>query len=120
MGEFDEMEDQPFRSENNDFSDGEHSPQFRAKKFVADYWNEVGGGERNLSPSDIYVVWFAYILGGWKCVLSSHFWDDSSYFEITYDFKQKQMYLDHYRKVENRCLPDTADYRLAKLRQKLT
>lgn len=48
----------------------------------------------------VRIVWFCYILGGWKAMACTNL-PDERYFEITYDKSKKQIYLDVYDKFEN-------------------
>ena len=53
--------------------------QDEARRIISDYYkNEHLYYEFN----DIYVVWFAYIKNGWKCMISSHRYKNH-FFEIT-------------------------------------
>lgn len=52
---------------------------------------------------DIYIVWFCYILGGWKALLSTTKPDDK-YYEVTYNVKTEEAYTDTYQKVKNEAL----------------
>jgi hypothetical protein len=54
---------------------------------------------------DVYVVWFCYILGGWKALLSTTL-PDGMYYEVTYNYTKRETYLDAYKKFENICIPD--------------
>lgn len=54
---------------------------------------------------EVYVVWFAYILGGWKALLSTTL-DDGMYYEVTRNAQKRETYLDAYKKAENRVIPD--------------
>ena len=49
---------------------------------------------------DVYVVWFCYILGGWKCLVSTTL-PDGMYYEVTYDKNKNLIYLDAYKKFDN-------------------
>ena len=49
---------------------------------------------------DVYVVWFCYILGGWKCLVSTTL-PDGMYYEVTYDKNKNSIYLDAYKKFDN-------------------
>lgn len=49
---------------------------------------------------EVYVVWQCYILGNWKCLVSSTL-PDGMYYEVTYDKSKNVMYLDAYKKFEN-------------------
>lgn len=48
----------------------------------------------------VYVVWFAYILGGWKALCSTDI-PDGRYYEVTYSKEKNVAFLDVYVKVEN-------------------
>ena len=56
-------------------------------------------------PQDftIYVVWVCKTLQNNKALLSTTL-SDGMYFECTYNGDKKEMYLDAYRKLENRCI----------------
>lgn len=54
---------------------------------------------------DVYVVWFAYVLGGWKALVSTTL-PDQMYYEVTYNKEKKETYLDAYKKFDNICIPD--------------
>lgn len=56
-------------------------------------------------PSDVYVVWFCYILGGWKALVSTNIADEM-YYEVTYNVKKDELYLDQYKKVHNVVYPN--------------
>jgi hypothetical protein len=42
---------------------------------------------------DVYVAWFCYIFGG----------------EVTFNVSRNEIYLDAYKKFENRCYPQSTD-----------
>lgn len=55
------------------------------------------------SGDDIFrvrIVWFCYILGGWKAMACTDL-PDERYFEITYNKNKNEIYLDVYDKFEN-------------------
>ncbi len=55
------------------------------------------------SGDDIFrvrIVWFCYILGGWKAMACTDL-PDKRYFEITYNKDKNEIYLDVYDKFEN-------------------
>lgn len=52
---------------------------------------------------ECYVVWFAYILGGWKALVSTTL-PDGMYYEVTYDRGMDRFYLDAYKKFDNVCI----------------
>ena len=51
---------------------------------------------------DVYVVWFGYILGSQKALVSSTLLD-GMYYEVTYNKAKDEIYLDAYKKFENVC-----------------
>ena len=53
-----------------------------------------------LDNDDIYVVWFCYILGGWKTLISTSIPDDM-YYEVTYNHSKEEIYLDAYKREKN-------------------
>jgi Family of unknown function (DUF6275) len=53
------------------------------------------------TADNVYIVWFCYILGNWKALLSTEL-SDGMYYEVTYNFTRNEMYLDAYKKFENR------------------
>ena len=52
---------------------------------------------------DVYVVWVCKTLQNNKALLSTTL-SDGMYFECTYNGDKQEMYLDAYRKLENRCI----------------
>ena len=52
---------------------------------------------------DVYVVWVCKTLQNNKALLSTTL-PDGMYFEVTYNGDKQEMYLDAYRKLENRCI----------------
>lgn len=57
------------------------------------------------SEDEVYVVWFTYILGHWKTLISTTL-PDGMYYEVTYNSSKNETYLDAYKKFDNVCLPD--------------
>ena len=49
---------------------------------------------------NVRIVWFCYILGGWKAMACTNL-PDERYFEITYNKNKTEIYLDVYDKFEN-------------------
>jgi hypothetical protein len=49
---------------------------------------------------EVFVVWFCYILGGWKALVSTTL-PDGRYYEVTYNSRKEEVYLDVYVKREN-------------------
>ena len=53
------------------------------------------------SIDDIYVVWFCKTLQNWKALISTTL-PDGMYYEVTYNGDKKEIYLDAYKKFENK------------------
>lgn len=56
--------------------------------------------ELMLSDDDIYCVWWCYILGGWKALISTSI-PDGMYYEVTYNHSKDEIYLDAYKREKN-------------------
>jgi hypothetical protein len=101
-------------------------PQTRAKMAVVEnrkftFWDIDNNCSlyEDLTVDDLYVFFFAYILGGWKCYISSDAWTDTSIYEVTYNVAEEMIYLNAYKKFEEEQIPDSSDYKMAKLRERL-
>lgn len=57
----------------------------------------------HVALDDVYVVWFSYILGGWKALVSTNL-RDGRYYELTHSTEKNETYLDTYIKSENTVL----------------
>jgi hypothetical protein len=75
--------------------------QLRARKLVRDYYNQqVERGavdQRKVTLEQVYVVWFAKVLGNWKAMVGTVN-NDGLYFEVTYNGETNETYVDHYEK----------------------
>ena len=56
-----------------------------------------------ITVDDVYVVWFCKTLQNWKALASTTV-PDGMYYELTYNGDKDEMYLDAYKKCENRCI----------------
>jgi hypothetical protein len=77
-------------------------PMDTARRIVAEYFNaraEVTD-EYRMGLSEPYVVWFCFILGGWKALVSTPV-VDGMYYEVTHNIAVGQTYLDAYKKFDN-------------------
>lgn len=74
----------------------------KAKTLVRDYTNE-NLDETNvmIGTEDVFVVWDCYILGNIKALFVTSL-RDGMYYEVTYNKQKDEIYLDAYRKTENR------------------
>ena len=75
------------------------------KETVRDYTNEHidKTDKMQITVDDVYVVWFCKTLQNWKALASTTVPDGMSY-ELTYNGDKDEMYLDAYKKFENRCI----------------
>lgn len=101
------MSDKDWRPGNPVLDDIQvEDPVIKVKHLLRDYVRDVCfEHDRSVPSFRIRLVWFCYILGGWKALLSTDLKDDM-YYEITYNAAKKETYLDAYNKIENRCYPD--------------
>lgn len=79
--------------------------QEQAKKIVRDYVNEHLDKTDNVSITEeqVYVVWFCKTLQNWKALLSTTL-PDGQYYEVTFNGDKQEVYLDVYKKLENKCI----------------
>lgn len=75
------------------------------KETVRDYTNEHIDkiDKMQITVDDVYVVWFCKTLQNWKALASTTV-PDGMYYELTYNGDKGEMYLDAYKKFENRCI----------------
>jgi hypothetical protein len=82
-----------------------HAQQQRARDLVGEY--VLAHMEKTDPPTDfdVYVVWFCYILGNWKALLSTTL-PDGMYYEVTHNNFGQETYIDAYKKFDNVAVPD--------------
>jgi uncharacterized protein DUF6275 len=87
----------PFSSDD----EGRDIPRL-AREIVYDQAVSYGVQKENpdFSIDDVYVVWFAYVLGCWKGLCSTSL-PDGRYYEVTYNAVKKIGFVDTYRKTHN-------------------
>lgn len=75
------------------------------KQTVCDYVNERidKTDKMQITADNVYVVWFCKTLQNWKALASTTV-PDGMYYELTYNGDKDEMYLDAYKKFENRCI----------------
>lgn len=77
-----------------------------AKEEVAKYVNEHLDKTDNVTPltaDDVFMVWSAKVLQNNKGLFATPL-PDGMYYELTYNGDKKELYLDAYKKFENRCI----------------
>ena len=75
------------------------------KKTVVDYVNEnldITDGKK-ITVDDVYIVWMSKVLQNNKALASTTLLD-GMYYELTYNGDKKEVYLDAYKKWENKCI----------------
>ena len=79
-----------------------------AKKAVAEYANDHldKSDGKQITEDDVFVVWMCKTLQNSKALVSTTLFD-GMYYELTYNGDKKELYLDAYKKWENRCIPVT-------------
>lgn len=75
------------------------------KKIVKDYTNEHLDKTDNvqITEENVFVVWSCKTLQNNKALLSTTLFD-GMYYELTYNGDKKELYLDAYKKFENKCI----------------
>jgi regulatory protein YycI of two-component signal transduction system YycFG len=78
----------------------------QARIIVMDYFNShVEYPDKNqITLNDVFVVWFSKTLQNWKALVSTTVFD-GSYYELTYNGDNDEIYVDVYKKYENFKLP---------------
>lgn len=76
-----------------------------AIKTVCDYANEHLDKSDNaqISEKDVFIVWSCKTLQNNKALLSTTL-RDGMYYELTYNGDKCELYVDAYKKFENRCI----------------
>lgn len=74
-----------------------------AKEIVHNYICEHLDKSDIIPEFEVYVVWYAYELGHSKALVSSSLLD-GMYYEVTYNSNKNEVYLDTYKKFENKCI----------------
>lgn len=75
-----------------------------ALRLVKDYILEhLDKSDLEIKEFEVYTVWKCKTLQNWKYMISSTL-PDGMYYEVTYNGDKDEMYLDAYKKFENRCI----------------
>lgn len=81
---------------NNDF-------EKMCKEIVRDYAIEHLDKTDEVQDFEVFVVWSCKTLQNNKALLSTTI-SDGMYYELTFNGDKKELYLDAYKKFENRCI----------------
>ena len=75
-------------------------------KTIVDYFNEKVDKTDNfvLKEENVFIVWSCKTLQNNKALVSTTV-SDGMYYELTYNGDKKELYLDAYKKLENRAIP---------------
>ena len=74
-------------------------------EIVRDYTNEHldKTDNKEITLDDVFIVWSCKTLQNNKALLSTKV-SDGMYYEITHNGDKKEIYVDAYKKFENRCI----------------
>lgn len=75
------------------------------KATVVDYFNKKveKTDNKTITEDDVFIVWISKVLQNNKALVSTTI-SDGMYYEITYNGDKNELYLDAYKKWENRCI----------------
>ena len=77
----------------------------KCMEIVRDYTNEHldKTDNKEITLDDVFIVWSCKTLQNNKALLSTTV-SDGMYYEITHNGDKKEIYVDAYKKFENRCM----------------
>ena len=75
----------------------------KCKKIVKQYAIEHLEKSDSTPKFEVFDVWYCKTLQNHKALLSTTL-ADGMYYELTYNGDKKELYLDSYKKFENRCI----------------
>ena len=75
------------------------------KRIVAEYANAHldKSDLKEITENDVFIVWLCKTLQNSKALASTTLFD-GMYYEITYNGDKQELYLDAYKKWENKCI----------------
>ena len=73
------------------------------KDIVYNYTVEHLDKSEEIPNFEVFVVWYSKTLQNHKALLSTSL-SDGMYYELTYNGDKKELYLDAYKKFENKCI----------------
>lgn len=65
-------------------------------------FNEFGYNANEITPADMYVVWFCKTLQNWKAIISGRTIEE--FIEVTHNGDRNETYVDVYYKTKNVCI----------------
>jgi len=77
------------------------SPESMLDAFVDFYNNNIADFDvPKIERDEAFIVWFCYIVGNAKCLISTTR-PDHMYYELTYHLDKEQLHVDAYKKVKH-------------------
>ena len=75
------------------------------KETIVNYFNEnvEKTDDKKITEEDVFIVWSCKTLQNNKALVSTTV-SDGMYYELTYNGDKKELYLDAYKKWENKCI----------------
>ena len=77
------------------------------KEKIVEYFN-FRSDKTHITKSDVFVVWSCKTLQNNKALLSTTI-PDGMYYEFTYNGDKNELYMDAYKKWENKCFKEVAE-----------
>ena len=74
-------------------------------------FNEFGYNANEITPDDMYVVWFCKTLQNWKAIVSGRTIEE--FIEVTHNGERNETYVDVYYKTKNVCIKDESELKKA-------
>lgn len=75
----------------------------KAKELVRNYTIAHMDKTNEVRDFEVSEVWHCFILGNQKALIAAKL-PDGMYYEVTYNVAKNEIYLDAYKKFENRCI----------------
>ena len=77
----------------------------KVKEEVAKYANEHidKSDGKQITTDDVFIVWYCKTLQNHKALASTKLFD-GMYYELTFNGDKSELYLDAYKKWENKCI----------------
>lgn len=75
------------------------------KETIVNYFNDRVEitDDKKITEEEVFIVWSCKTLQNNKALVSTTI-SDGMYYELTYNGDKKELYLDAYKKWENRCI----------------